>query len=411
MRFLLLLLVTVVGVLLPAGGPAARAHQDARPIVVLVSFDGWRWDYLDRLGPPATGGLAARGIRSEGLVPVYPSLTFPNHYSIVTGLRPASHGIVSNTMSDPALPGRFRLSDPAVTGNPAWWSGEPIWNTATRQGLRSATMFWPGSDVRIGGHYPTYWRQFEDALPAARRTDQVLAWLALPPAERPHLVTLYYSDVDTAGHDFGPDAPELREAVRRVDHELGRLVAGVDRLGLQSLVHWILVSDHGMAPLDRERVIVLDDFLDPASVRIVEMGPRLTLDGGSLTAQAAYDALNGRHPRLRVFRTADLPGSFGLAGHPRVPELVAHADEGWTVTTRERLARRAPDRPWGGDHGFDPASPTMRGLLVAAGPKLRAGVRLPPVENIQVYGLMCALLGIDPAPHEGDRAVYGAWLR
>ncbi len=195
------------------------------PIVILVAFDGWRWDYLDTVdgaGAGRPGGARRAGRRPRSRC--YPSLTFPNHYTLVTGLRPARHGIVSNTMVDPALPGRFTLSNTAVTSNPAWWSGEPIWHTATRQGLKSATMFWPGSDVAIGGHFPTYWRQFEDALPPARRTDQVLEWLRLPEAERPSVLTVYYSDLDTAGHDSGPGSPEVRVAAARVDRELGRLV-------------------------------------------------------------------------------------------------------------------------------------------------------------------------------------------
>ena len=157
------------------------------PILILVAFDGWRGDYLDRVEAPALRRLAAGGVRSEGLVPVFPALTFPNHYTLVTGLRPARHGIVSNTMLDPAIPGRFALSNTAVTSNPAWWHGEPIWHTATRQGLRSATMFWPGSDVAIAGRYPTYWRRFQHTLPPADRTNQVLAWLRLPEDERPRL--------------------------------------------------------------------------------------------------------------------------------------------------------------------------------------------------------------------------------
>ena len=411
MRILSLAIMAAIGLLPVASRTSGRTLQAPSAIVVLVSFDGWRWDYLDRFGPREVGALAARGVRAEGLVPAHPSLTFPNHYSIVTGLRPARHGIVSNTMLDPALPGRFTLADTSVTGNPAWWGGEPLWNTVTRQGLRSATMFWPGSDVPIGGHYPTYWRRFEDALPAGRRTDQVLEWLALPEAERPAFLTLYFSDVDTAGHTFGPDAPEVRDAVTRLDRELGRLVDGVARLGLQSRVHWLLVSDHGMAALSRDRVIVLDEFLDPASVQIIEIGSTLSFNGGRTSAERAYQALRGRHPRLRVFRSVDLPPAFGLAGHPRVPQVVALADEGWTVTTRERLARRDAARPWGGAHGYDPASPDMRGLFVATGPRIRSGEMVPPVENVHIYGLICELLGIDPSPNDGDPAVYRPWLR
>jgi predicted AlkP superfamily pyrophosphatase or phosphodiesterase len=236
-------------------------------------------------------------------VPVFPALTFPNHYTIVTGLRPARHGIVSNVMRDPEIPGRFSLSDTAVTGDPRWWGGEPVWNAATRQGQKSATMFWPGSDVAIGGRFPTYWRQFDHNLPPGRRTDQVLEWLSLPDDERPSLVTLYYSDVDTAGHEDGPESPALLAAAVRLDHELGRLLSGVDALGLGQRVHWIVVSDHGMAAVAAERVIVLDDFLDPGDVDLLYVGAMLTLNPAAASLDAVYSALRGQHPHLQVYRS------------------------------------------------------------------------------------------------------------
>jgi len=381
------------------------------PILVLVAFDGWRWDYLDTVDAPALRALAGRGVRADGLVPVYPSLTFPNHYTVVTGLRPARHGIVSNTMIDPALPGRFTLSNTAVTSNPAWWGGEPIWHTATRQGQRSATMFWPGSDVAIGGRFPSYWRQFEHPLPPARRTDQVLEWLRLPDAERPSFLTVYYSDLDSDGHTYGPDSPEVRASAARVDRELSRLIEGTNALGLQPRVHWVVVSEHGMAQLSCDRVIVLDDLLDVSTVEVVEVGTMLTLNAKGGNTDDVYASLHGRHPHLRVYRSVDLPTRYGLAGHPRVPAIVGLADEGWTVTTRERLAKRDSSRPWGGAHGFDPALKSMQGLFVAAGPRLKSGLRVPALENVHVYGLMCEILGLTPAPHDGDEGVVRPWLR
>jgi predicted AlkP superfamily pyrophosphatase or phosphodiesterase len=381
------------------------------PIVVLVAFDGWRWDYLDRVPAPTLRELARRGVRAESLLPVFPTLTFPNHYTIVTGQRPARHGIISNTMLDPAIPGRFALSDTQVTGNPAWWSGEPIWQTATRQGLKSATMFWPGSDVPIGGLYPSYWRQFVDELPARERTAQVIDWLRLPDPQRPSLLTVYYSDLDTAGHDFGPDAPEVASAAAVVDAELARLIDAVDEMDLERRVHWLIVSDHGMAALSGDRQVVLDDYLDPAALQIVDIGSWLTFNPIRLSVDAAYEALADRHPRLRVYRSEQLPARYGIGGHPRLAKIVALADEGWVVTTRERLATRAADRPWGGAHGFDPSYRSMHGLLIANGPRLREGLRVPTVENVHLYALMCEVLGLQPAPNDGDVAIVRSWLR
>ena len=404
-------LLAAIFLLPTAGQTPDRNAVRSRPIVVLIAIDGWRWDYLDRMPAPTLRGLARLGVRAEALVPVFPTLTFPNHYTIVTGLRPAHHGIISNTMLDPGIPGRFTLSDQKVTGNPAWWSGEPIWQTATRQGLKSATMFWPGSDVAIGGRYPTYWRPFVDALPAADRTTQVIDWLRQPDPDRPSLLTLYFSDLDTAGHDEGPDSAAVATAAATVDAQLARLVKAVDDLDLEARVHWVVVSDHGMSALGADRVIVLDDYIDPSALQIVDIGAWLTFNPVTLSDDDAYNRIANKHPHLRVFRSSDLPARYGLAGHPRLARIVGLADDGWTVTTRERLSKRETGSPWGGAHGFDPAFTSMHGLLIASGPRLRTGMRVPAVENVHLYALMCDVLGLQPAPHDGDPTIVRGWLR
>jgi predicted AlkP superfamily pyrophosphatase or phosphodiesterase len=381
------------------------------PIVLLISIDGWRWDYLDRLDAPFLRRLAARGVRSEGLVPVFPSLTFPNHYTVVTGLRPARHGIISNSMVDAGIPGRFTLSDREVMADPRWWGGEPIWQTGERHGQQSGAMFWPGSEVAIHGRHPTYWRPFDDDLPPEKRTAQILEWLALPEPERPTFLTLYFSDVDSAGHTFGPESPELAAAAARVDGHLAELAARVDALGLGSRVHWIVVSDHGMAELAADRVILLDDFIDLETVDVVDWTALVSLSPTNGDVDTLVRALERRHPAMTVYRREDLPERFGLRGHPRLPAVVGLADEGWMITSRPRLESRDESRPWGGAHGFDPAFRSMHGLFIAAGPKLRQGLRVPPFENVHIYELMCAILGWTPAPNEGDPAVTAGMLR
>src|SRR5256885_4486551 len=206
--------------------PGGRA-----PILVLVSFDGWRFDYIDRGDTPRLRALAARGVRAKALIPSFPVLTFPNHYTIVTGLYPEHHGVVGNSMRDPSMPERFSMS--AETAKDArWWGGEPLWVTAIRQGQRAATMFWPGTEAAIGGVRPTYWRPYDKKLATLDRIQQALTWLAMPAADRPSFVSLYFEEVDTAGHDFGPGSPELATAAAHLDEALGQLVAGIQRLGL-----------------------------------------------------------------------------------------------------------------------------------------------------------------------------------
>jgi predicted AlkP superfamily pyrophosphatase or phosphodiesterase len=398
--------------MLAACRPATPPAGD-QPIVILISIDGWRWDYLDRFAPPSLSKLAAQGVRAEGLIPQFPSKTFPNHYTIVTGLTLAHHGIVSNNMRDPAIPGRYSMSNRDVLSDPRWWGGDPIWNTAERQGRVAAPMFWPGSEAVIGGRQATYWMPFDDDLPNRARVDQLLEWLQLPEGKRPSFLTLYFSDVDTAGHRFGPDAPQTREAALGADRLVGDLVAGVAAAGLAGRVHYVLVSDHGMAALSRDRMIVVDDYIDPATADIIDWAPVLGLAPKDGDVEKMYAALKDKHPHLQVYRRDEIPAVYGLAGHPRVPPIVGFADDGWYITSKTETARwdrHERDSP-GGTHGYDGREQSMQGLFIGAGPRFRSGVVVAPFENIHLYNLMCALIGIQPSPNDGDPAVFKDMLR
>jgi predicted AlkP superfamily pyrophosphatase or phosphodiesterase len=384
-----------------------------RAIVILVSIDGFRWDYLEKFSPPTLVTLAAEGVRSEGLIPQFPSKTFPNHYTIVTGLRLANHGIISNNMVAPDIPGRFSLANRDVLADSRWWGGEPIWNTAERQARVASAMFWPGSEAVIGGRQATYWMPYDPDMPNDARVAKTLDWLAQPERTRPSFLTLYFSDVDSAGHSRGPDSQDVREAVARVDRSLARLVNGVRAAGLNDRVHYVVVSDHGMAQLATDRMIVLDDLVSVDTVDVVDWSPVLALSPKNGNVEALYTALKGKHPALSVYKSVDLPAKYGLAGHPRLPPVVGIADEGWYVTSARETERwRTGDRHApGGTHGYDPQLRSMHGLFVAAGPRLQRGMRVPPFENIHVYELMCALLGLQPATNDGDPTMTRPILR
>ncbi len=399
------------GVLLVALAACSTPPQPA--IVILISIDGWRWDYLERFNPPALSRLAAEGVRSDGLIPQFPSKTFPNHYTLVTGLRLAHHGIISNNMRAPDIPGEFSIANRDVQADPRWWGGEPIWNTAERQGKIAAAMFWPGSETAIGGHQATFWTKFDAALPHRDRVNQMLEWLKLPEGKRPSFLTLYYSDVDSAGHSGGPDADEVRDAALRVDTSLGELVAGVESAGLADQVHYIIVSDHGMAALSPERTIVLDDYLDPLTVDVIDWAPVLGLSPKDGNVDKLYAALANKHPSLAVYRKHEIPAEYRLANHPRLPAVFAIADEGWLVASRKDLERwKEPDRHFpGGTHGYNPRHTSMHGLFIAKGPRLHRAMHVEAFENIHLYELMCAILGIAPAPNDGDPAVTRKMLR
>lgn len=371
------------------------------PPLVLISIDGFRADYLERHPSPTLRRLAAEGVRARALLPVFPTKTFPNHYTIVTGLYPEHHGIVGNTMLDPADGAWFRLSDRDAVQDGRWWGGEPIWVTAQRHGLRSATLFWPGSEAPVAGIRPTEWLPYDESMPPAARIDRALAWLARSPRDRPSLITLYFEQVDDAGHRHGPLAAETAQAVAEVDAVLGRLVDGLESLDLLDRVNLVVVSDHGMTEIAAERVIVLEDLIDLAGVEVVAASTFAMLrppEGGS---EALLERLRGAHPHLRVYSRSEVPVHLDYREHPRITPIVAIADEGWYVYPTHERARRSTPLP-AGMHGYDPAVSSMHGLFVARGPAFRSGVTLDLVRSVDLYELMAAALGLPPAANDGD---------
>jgi predicted AlkP superfamily pyrophosphatase or phosphodiesterase len=378
-------------------GVTGASAQTASSTVVLIGLDGFHPSYLERPQSRQLRDLARAGARARSLIPVFPTLTFPNFYTMATGLYPEHHGIVSNTIVDSVL-GRFTLRDRAAMRDPRWWGGEPIWVTAVRQGKRAATFFWPGSDVAIGGIRPTWYKVFDARVPNADRVTQVLEWLSLPLERAPSLITVYFGDVDDAGHEFGPDAPETDAAIARVDSAVGAIMNGVRRRGLEEKVNLVVVSDHGMAKVEPGHLIYADDFVDPATVNIVDLGPVLSLSSRAGATDSVYHAL-ARVPHLRTYRKGDM-ARYHYGNHRRIPDIVAVADEGWLVTTRGLAAIRS--RLTRGAHGYPPETPSMHAIFLARGPAFKKGVTVPPFQNIHLYGLLVHLLGVTPAPNDGS---------
>jgi predicted AlkP superfamily pyrophosphatase or phosphodiesterase len=427
--------------LLAGHGPTARAEAvPAVPPLLLISLDGFRWDYCARHPEesPRLRQLAREGVSARELIPVYPSNTFPNHYAIVTGLYPAHHGIINNDMFDPRLGEFFHYTLPADSADPRWWGGEPIWVTAVRQGHASAAYYWIGAEAAVAGVRPTYWKHFDmrvyETQPFAQRIDQVVAWLRLPPAQRPVVITFYLEETNGAGHKYGPDSPELAAAVRLQD---GRIGALLDRLEAEHLgpVNVLVVSDHGMTNVSPDRVMLLDDYLDPATVEVDFQSPAMglrPLRGGS--ARDLVRAL-ARLPHARAYLTDNqppaaglagwrhrldvdvlhrgdfLPARFHLTGNPRIPDVWIVPELGWHIQTRAN-ARLPATHDQKGDHGFDNAERDMHGILIAHGPSFRSdGAVIDPVPNLDIYNLMCAALHLVPAPNDGDDRLVREMLR
>ncbi|HKA19269.1 MAG TPA: ectonucleotide pyrophosphatase/phosphodiesterase [Blastocatellia bacterium] len=388
----------------------ANAIRDLRPTIILISIDGFRSDYLDKYQPPNLNSLAQNGVRAKWMTPSFPSKTFPNHYTIVTGLYPQDNGIVENNVFDKTFNASLTMSNREEVNNGRWWLGEPIWVTAEKQGQKTAPYFWPGSEAEIGGVRPTYWKPYDGKVPNDARVDTILGWLDLPASERPTFLTLYFSDVDSAGHDFSPDSPGTRDAVLKVDAVIGRLIDGLKKRGIWTDVNLIIVSDHGMATENPKDTIVLDELFDPGLAEKVFWTPEIvSIFPNPGKEDLIYKTLSEKLPaHAKIYRKAEMPPRFHYSNSPRIAPLLVLPDEGWTLITKARLdEQKIRGRVDGlkGGHGYDNELPSMRAIFIAEGPAFRQGVVIEPFENVDVYNLLAKILGLKPAPNEGNDGV------
>lgn len=390
----------------------ARAAEPAP--LILISLDGFRWDYAD-LHPEAAPTLRALrrdGVAARSLVPVFPSNTFPNHYTIVTGLRPARHGIVNNVFFDPAHGMFFRYNVAASAGDSRWWGGEPIWVTAIKQGKKAASSFWVGSEAEIGGVRPTFWKKYDYSIPFESRLDELMGWLARPPAERPAIITFYLEETNSQGHRFGPDSPELVASIKLGDDRIAALLARLRAAGIEP--NLVIVSDHGMTSTSAERAVLIDNLLDLKDVIIEDEGSTLALRPRNGDAAALVRAFDGV-PHVKAYLATDLPAHFHFRDNARIAPVWVLPEEGWHAGSRaayERLRTRYAAQGYMlGDHGYDPQLKKMHGILIAHGPAFQRGVDVPETENIHIYNLLCAALGLTPAANDGDNRLVEAAIR
>lgn len=402
-----------------AASPSSMQAETRTPVTILVSIDGFRPDYLRRGVTPNLSRLAADGVSAD-MRPSFPSKTFPNHWTLVTGLRPDRHGIVANSFVDPARPHETFTME---SDDPFWWNAaEPIWVTAEKAGVRTATMFWPGSNVawggvRGGGHHgavdggtrPSDWQQFNQAVTGHQRVAAVFDWLRRPAATRPQLVTLYFDTVDSAGHSFGPNDARTTQAVAEVDGRIGELVGGLAALGQPA--NLVIVADHGMAATSSTRVVALDRILPPADARVFEAGPYASFYPAPGRDAAVRAALLKPHAHMTCWAKGDIPARFHYGASLRVPPYLCLADDGkggaWAIEKTTPVKPRE-----GGNHGYDNDAPDMRALFIANGPAFARGKRIGDFDNVDVAPLLRDLFGL-PAGQglDGDDRPFRGVLR
>ncbi len=372
--------------------------------LLLISIDGLRADLVGSGALPTVDALAKSGVHAEWMTPSYPTLTFPNHYTLVTGLRPDRHGIVHNNFRDPQL-GVF-MSKEGSARDGRFWQGEPIWSGAEKAGIASATMFWPGSEAEIAGQRPRYWRKFDRNLSPGERVQQVLAWLDLPIAERPRLVTLYFDQFDVAAHATSTFSAESKAALHAIDDALATLLAGLEARGLREGSNVIVLSDHGMSDVRAEDVRYLDDRVDPSLYDVSWWGQITGVAPKAGNTAEVEAALLGRHDHYACWRKTEMPTQWKFGSSPRIPPIVCQADTGWRVMLRRHPSQQAVK----GEHGFVPEEPQMRAVFIASGPAFRDGTTLPAFDNVDVYPLLAHLLGIAPAPNDGRLETFDGVL-
>lgn len=402
------------------------------PTTILISLDGFRADFLDRGLTPTLSKFVSQGVSPRYMLPSFPSLTFPNHYTLVTGLHPESHGIVGNSFWSPETKEEFYYTDPDRSMQPKWWAGgEPIWATAEMQNVKTAIHMWPGSEAHIMGVEPTFLDKFnqDEALP--RKVDRILGLLDLPTSlstsgddstfvqydktktTRPQLIAAYVPVVDSDGHLHGPNSTEIRRTIADVDTMLDTLFSGLNQRNLSNIVNIIIVSDHGMATTSTQRLVQLDDLIDLSMIEHIDGWPLYGLRPKySSDLETLYKILKAEaslNPNFDVYlRDKDMPSRFHFSQNTRIAPLWVIPKAGWAIVhkadfdVKEAQAKGETYHPKG-LHGYDHEHPLMRAIFVARGPAFphKPGSRLNPFQNIEVYNIVCDSLGLEPKRNNG----------
>ena len=365
-------------------------------------MDGFRWDYFDKTTTPNFDEIIRGGSKAAALIPVFPTKTFPNHISIVTGKYPENHGIIANRMYDPVFNEYYYIgegSKPVLDGK--WYEAEPISVTVEKAGLKSMTMFWPASEAEIMGYRPTEYFVYNGSIKHDDRINQVLKWLDYPANKRPTFISLYFSHTDSYGHRYGPDSEKTKEAIKEMDRTIGNLVTGLKERSLFGQVNLLLVSDHGMAPIFSDSIIYLDDYINMETVEMVDWTPIGSMIP-AFNSLNTLDTLKDAHPKMNVYKKGEAPERLHYRNHRRIQPITLVADEHWSITTRKNDVNDDHEKgATGGAHGYEQTYASMHCIFVGHGPGFKPGFKGPGFSNIHLYEMMCRLMGVSPVKNAG----------
>lgn len=380
----------------------SQAQTNKDSYVVLVSMDGFRWDYAKQFKLQNLKQIASEGVHAKSMKPSYPSKTFPNHYSIVTGLYPDHHGIINNVFYDAALNESFSLSSDAKTDS-RYYGGNPIWNLAEQQGVKTASFFWPGSD--IDKRNPSYFKKYDSKIPYGARIDTVLKWLQLPEKQRPHLVTLYFDEPDHTGHNFGPLSTETKKAVIKMDSIMGALSRRLDQLEIGKKINLIIVSDHGMASISNDKKVTVLDYLKPEWLGYkAVVNPIMSLQAKAGCQDSIAKALK-KVPHIKFWKSTEVPKRLHYGTNPRVHDFVIEAKKGYSLVSKESQNIK------GGTHGYDNNEKDMHAIFYAKGPAFKLDKTVKTFQNVSVYPLIAHILGLQIGEIDGKFSDVKSMLR
>lgn len=384
-----------------------------KPYVILISLDGFRWDYVERFNPPFLTQFIENGVRAKSLIPSFPSKTFPNHYTIATGMYPEKHGLIGNRFYSHKKDQVYSIGNREVVEDGTFYGGVPLWIQAARSGMVTASYFFVGSEANILGSWPTYYERYDESIKNKERVSKVLQWLSLPAKKRPHLITMYFSDMDDTGHRYGPNADnELKKTLMGLDKNLESLFEGVKATGLP--VDIIIVSDHGMVEVPKENYIPIDPLKNDSLYSIIDNGAIVNIHlKNRQDLGLVINSLREKENYFKVYKTKDTPGFEYVPKNKDWGEVQVIPDFGYYFASQKNIETKIANAktPFG-VHGYDPKHQEMHGVFYANGPNFKENYTVSSFKNIHIYPLVCKILGLAvPKDIDGELKVLQGILK
>ncbi len=397
-----LVLLLLIGSLM---GSCQKQQSNEKPYLIMLSLDGFRWDFTQTASTPVLDSLKEAGVMATSMKPSFPTKTFPNHYTIATGLYPDHHGIVLNSFYASDLKKSYSLSNRSAVTDGSFYGGTPLWNLAEDQGVKSATLFWVGASADIDGKRPSFWSLYDEQLPLHSRIDSLSRWLSLPEGERPHLILWYYHEPDLTAHISGPESEKLKAKIEELDIFLGNFFTAMRRLPVFDQLNFIITSDHGMTSLSPDRIVLMDQFVDTADLEIVNGGNpvyNFKVKDGKL--DKVMKELS-KMPHTRSWKHSQLPERLHYGTNIRTQDITLLADNGWSIYWSWKIGKSK------GTHGYDNDFKDMHAIFFAAGPAFRKGFEQPVFENVDIYPLVAKIMGLRAAKVDGNLEEVKQMLR